>query len=91
MTSPISRSGNIGNSLDDLFQIVVERFLDVGAELPPLDGREDLQRLVDVGADMDSGRDFLGIARAFAGDGIAALALSDQVSELRPASRRFWR
>jgi hypothetical protein len=81
-----SISGNVGNTVRDLYEIVVDRFLNVAIELAPLDGGEDLQRLVDVGADMDSRRDFLGIAKAFAGDGVAAFALRDKVSKLRPAS-----
>lgn len=86
--SPASKcSGNVGDPIRDLFEIVVDRFFDIGVELAALYRGKDLQRLVNVGADMDAGGDLLGVAEALAGDRIAALALGDHVAELMTANR----
>lgn len=86
----LSASRNVGDPIRDLQQIVIDGFLDVAVELAPLDRGEDLQLLVDLGADMDAGRNLLGVAETLTGNGIAAFALGDQIAELSPASRRYW-
>ena len=86
---PASR--NVGDPIGNLQQIVIDGFLDVAVELAPLDRGEDLQLFVDLGADMDAGRNLLGVAETFTRNGIAAFALGDQIAELGPASRRYWR
>lgn len=43
--SALAPSGNVGNPVRDLFEIVVDGLLDVAVELAPLDAGEDLQRL----------------------------------------------
>ncbi|WP_162262176.1 MULTISPECIES: hypothetical protein [unclassified Ensifer] len=85
-----SRSGNIGNPVRDFQEIVVDRLLDVAVELAALDGREDLQRLVDLGTNMDSGGDLFGVAKALSGDRIAAFAFGNQVAELGSANGRLF-
>lgn len=81
MKAACSRSVDIEDPVGDFFEIVVDRLFDLGVELPPFDRSEHLQRLLDLGADLDAGCDFLGVAEAFTRDRVAAFALGHQTAE----------
>ena len=76
-------SRNVGNPIGDLHEIVVNRLLDVAVELAALDCGEDFQLLVDLGADMDTGRHLLGIAEA-----LENVSLTEQARRLRASKTK---